>query len=123
MGIHRPPSYLPAYGLFSTKSETSLAQMFHLSPFTFHPRGHCVLSFRPGFAQLLMSLDPSSPADKPSLRTEAQTQTSVGLSRFSVERLKKLREEMLVRACILLIFWLPAVLHCTSWRASCLPKC
>eukprot|EP00903_Cladosiphon_okamuranus_P007617 g7386.t1 len=44
--------------------------------------------------KMLMSLDPSSPADKPSLRTEAQTQTSVGLSIFSVDRLKKLREDM-----------------------------
>eukprot|EP00752_Nemacystus_decipiens_P002985 g2769.t1 len=44
--------------------------------------------------KMLMSLDPSSPADKPTLRTEAQTQTSVGLSIFSVDRLKKLREDM-----------------------------
>ncbi|CAM9539709.1 unnamed protein product [Scytosiphon promiscuus] len=44
--------------------------------------------------KMLMSLDPSSPVDKPSLRTEAQTQTSVGLSVFNVDRLKKLREDM-----------------------------
>lgn len=49
--------------------------------------------------QMLMSLDPSSPADKPTLRTEAQTQTSVGLSIFSVDRLKKLREDMRVGGC------------------------
>ncbi|CAN0527537.1 unnamed protein product, partial [Ectocarpus sp. 12 AP-2014] len=43
---------------------------------------------------MLMSLDPSCPVDKPALRTEAQTQTSVGLSVFNVHRLKKLREDM-----------------------------
>lgn len=48
-----------------------------------------------------MSLDPSSPADKPSLRTEAQTQTSVGLSVFNVDRLKKLRVDMQVSAASL----------------------
>lgn len=45
-----------------------------------------------------MSLDPSCPVDKPALRTEAQTQTSVGLSVFNVHRLKKLREDMRVSA-------------------------
>lgn len=50
------------------------------------------------FLQMLMSLDPSCPVDKPALRTEAQTQTSVGLSVFNVHRLKKLREDMRVSA-------------------------
>lgn len=49
-----------------------------------------------GDLQMLMSLDPSSPLDKPSLRTEDQTQTSVGLSAFNVDRLKKMREDMQV---------------------------
>ncbi|CAM9879077.1 unnamed protein product [Pylaiella littoralis] len=55
-----------------------------LSPPVEHPLQH----------KMLMSLDPSSPADKPSLRTEAQTQTSVGLSVFNVDRLNKLRVNM-----------------------------
>lgn len=47
--------------------------------------------------QMLMSLDPSTPEDQPTLRTDEQTQTSVGLSVINVRRLKKMREEMQVR--------------------------
>lgn len=54
---------------------------------------------------MLMSLDPSSPLDKPTLRTEEQTQTSVGLSSFNVDRLKKMREDMQVRVEIFEFFW------------------
>lgn len=48
---------------------------------------------------MMMSLDPSSPEDHPTLRTEEQTQTSVGLSAYNVDRLKKLRANMEASDC------------------------
>lgn len=62
---------------------------------TSSPHNNAVLLLMP--LQMLMSLDPSSSVEKPSLRTENQTQTSVGLSVFNVDRLKKMLEDMQVR--------------------------
>lgn len=57
---------------------------------------------------MLMSLDPSTPEDQPMLRTDEQTQTSVGLSAINVRRLRKMREEMQV-----------TTMHTLDFAASC----